>query len=183
MNKLTASLQRRPLKRLIHWQVVSTSLGEVLIAATEKGICRLAFAEDGEALRHHFPSAELRQWRAGDEPAFARLVKQVVRAVEMPGSGDEIPIDVEGTAFQLECWAALRRIPLGETRSYAELAADIGRPKAARAVGLANGANGVAVLIPCHRVIRADGSLGGYAYGEAIKRELLERERRACGAD
>ncbi|MEL7320190.1 MAG: methylated-DNA--[protein]-cysteine S-methyltransferase, partial [Pseudomonadota bacterium] len=87
-----------------------------------------------------------------------------------------IPLDVKGTAFQQQVWKALRDIPSGETRSYGELAAALGNPKASRAVGSANGANNIAVLIPCHRVVQADGSIGGYAYGPDIKRELLRRE-------
>ena len=166
-------------KRLIRWQIASTSFGDVLIAATDKGVCRIAFGENPDALARKFPEDELQEVQPGLGCAFSQLLAKVIAALETPGGGEAIPIDVAGTPFQQECWDALRRIPAGETRSYAELAAAIGKPKAARAVGLANGANGVAVLIPCHRVIRADGSLGGYAYGDAIKRELLERERRA----
>jgi AraC family transcriptional regulator of adaptative response/methylated-DNA-[protein]-cysteine methyltransferase len=88
----------------------------------------------------------------------------------------DLPLDVAGTGFQQAVWRELRRIPPGETRSYAEIAAAAGKPQAVRAAGSANGANCVAVLIPCHRVIRSDGSLGGYAYGLDIKRKLLERE-------
>ncbi len=98
-------------------------------------------------------------------------------AVEAPGEFGHIPLDVQGTAFQEAVWRELQRIPPGETRSYAQIAAAVGRPNAVRAAGSANGANNVAVLIPCHRVIRTDGSLGGYAYGLAIKQELLNRER------
>jgi AraC family transcriptional regulator of adaptative response/methylated-DNA-[protein]-cysteine methyltransferase len=101
----------------------------------------------------------------------------VVDAVESPGTGSDIPLDVRGTAFQERVWAELRKIPPGETRSYAEIAAAAGNPTAVRATGSANGANNVAVLIPCHRVVRSDGSLGGYAYGLDIMRELLARER------
>jgi AraC family transcriptional regulator of adaptative response/methylated-DNA-[protein]-cysteine methyltransferase len=101
----------------------------------------------------------------------------VVAAVEAPGSDPAIPLDVQGTAFQEAVWAALRQIPPGETRSYAQIAAAVGKPGAVRAAGSANGANQVAVLIPCHRVIRGDGSPGGYAYGLEIKQELLRRER------
>ena len=157
----------------IHWAVVTTTLGEMLVAATEKGICRLSFNEDETELRRRFPQAEL--VKGGAE--FARLLQRVVDAVERPGTGRDIPIDVQGTAFQQAVWKALRDIPPGETRSYAEIAAAVGKPKAVRAAGSANGANNVAVLIPCHRVIRTDGSLGGYAYGLAIKEELLKRER------
>src|SRR5690606_33537521 len=136
-------------------------------------VCRLAFGEGQEALRMRFPNAQLVE--GGSD--FEALAKRVVEAVERPGMGGaDIPLDVKGTAFQERIWQELRRIPPGETRSYAELAAAAGHRNAVRAAGSANGANSVAVLIPCHRVVRSDGSLGGYAYGEAIKRELLARE-------
>ena len=157
----------------IAFAVVDTSLGPILVAATDKGVCRLSFNEREADLRARFPNAEL---VAGDAE-FAALLARVVAAVEVPGSDPDIPLDVRGTAFQERIWQELRRIPAGETRSYAELAAAAGRPKAVRAAGSANGANNVAVLIPCHRVIRSDGSTGGYAYGPAIKQELLRRER------
>ena len=98
-------------------------------------------------------------------------------AIEHPANTPELPIDVRGTAFQEAVWKELRRIPLGETRSYADIAAAVGQPQAVRAVGTANGSNPVAVLVPCHRVIRSDGSLGGYAGGLERKRRLLEAER------
>lgn len=157
----------------IRWAVVPTSLGEMLVAATDKGVCRLSFGEGREALAERFPNAELVE--GGD--AFGNLLGQVVASVETPGSdASHIPLDVKGTAFQEAVWRELRRIPPGETRSYAEIAAAAGNPGAVRAAGSANGANNVAVLIPCHRVIRSDGSLGGYAYGLEIKRKLLEKE-------
>lgn len=160
--------------RVIHWRIVETSLGEMLVAATEKGVCCIAFAQDEKDLARRFPKAELVE--AGE--AFAALFEQVVEAVEHPASDNSaIPLDVRGTAFQQSVWQALREIPPGETRSYGELAAALGNPKASRAVGGANGANHIAVLIPCHRVIAADGGLGGYAYGTTIKAELLARER------
>jgi len=159
--------------RVVHWAVLPTSLGPMLVAATEKGVCCLAFGEGEAELRTRFPRAEL--LAAGED--FRALFADVVAAVEQPGPGSAaIPLDVKGTAFQQRVWEELRRIPSGETRSYGELAAALGNPKASRAVGGANGANNVAVLIPCHRVIAADGSLGGYAYGLAIKAELLRRE-------
>jgi len=151
---------------------VATSLGPMLVAATDKGVCRLSFAEDEADLRRSFPQADLQE--GGD--GFAALLQRVIAAVERPGSDPDIPLDVQGTAFQERIWAELRKIPPGETRSYAQLAAAAGRPRAVRAAGSANGANHVAVLIPCHRVVRSDGSVGGYAYGEDIKRELLTRE-------
>lgn len=157
----------------IHWAVVPTSLGDMLVAATAKGVCRLSFAEGRAALEKRFPAAMLVEGGA----EFSALLEQVVAAVEAPARGfDHIPIDVKGTAFQEAVWRELRRIPPGETRSYADIAAAVGNPGAVRAAGSANGANNVAVLIPCHRVVRSDGSLGGYAYGLDIKRELLKRE-------
>lgn len=159
--------------RVIHWSVIPTSLGAMLVAATEKGVCCLSFHEGEAELRARFPKAELVE---GGE-AFRDLFAQVVAAVEEPSSDNShIPLDVKGTAFQQRCWQALRQIPPGETRSYGEQAAMLGNPKASRAVGGANGANNIAVLIPCHRVVQADGSLGGYAYGPEIKAELLRRE-------
>lgn len=157
----------------IRWAVVPTSLGAMLVAGTDKGVCRLSFDEGREALADRFPNATLLE---GDA-RFAGLLAEVVAAVERPGASRAIPLDVQGTAFQEAVWRELQRIPAGETRTYAQIAAAIGKPGAVRAAGSANGANNVAVLIPCHRVIRTDGSIGGYAYGEAIKRELLRRER------
>ena len=145
----------------------------MLVAATAKGVCRLSFAEGRESLAGRFPKAELVEGGA----EFEALLVQVLASVEQPGDFAHIPLDVQGTAFQEAVWRELRRIPPGETRSYAQIAAAVGKPKAVRAAGSANGANNVAVLIPCHRVVRSDGSLGGYAYGLEIKRKLLEKER------
>jgi AraC family transcriptional regulator of adaptative response/methylated-DNA-[protein]-cysteine methyltransferase len=156
----------------IHWAVVDTSLGSMLVAATDKGVCRLSFGEGREALESRFPKAELVEGGA----LFEALLAQVIAAVETPGDFSHIPIDVKGTAFQEAVWRELRKIPNGETRTYAELAAAVGKPKAVRAAGSANGSNHVSVLIPCHRVIRTGGGLGGYAWGLDIKRKLLEKE-------
>lgn len=157
----------------IHWAVVPTTIGPMLVAATDKGVCRLSFDEDEAELRRRFPKADLVQGGA----EFEKLLAEVVASVESPGDFAHIPLDVKGTAFQEACWKALREIPPGETRSYADIAAAAGNPKAVRAAGSANARNNVAVLIPCHRVIRSDGDLGGYAYGLDIKRELLAREK------
>lgn len=162
---------------VIRWAVVSTSLGPMLVAATDKGVCRLSFNEGVEALAARFPKADLVQGGEG----FEALLAQVMAAVEIPGDHSHIPLDVKGTAFQEAVWQALRRIPNGETRSYAEIAAEVGKPGAVRAAGSANGANNVAVLIPCHRVVRSDGTLGGYAYGLEIKQRLLDKERQTRG--
>lgn len=161
----------------IRWALAETTLGPLLVAATDTGVCRVAFGEGTDDLAARFPCAELVEGGAD----FAGLAQQVVAAVEQPGNVHAIPLDVAGTAFQQRVWAMLRQIPPGETRSYGEMAAALGQPGASRAVGGANGANPVAVLVPCHRVVAADGSLGGYAWGEAIKRELLRRERGGAG--
>ena len=156
----------------IRWAIVATSLGPMLVAATAKGVCRLSFNESRHHLALRFPHAELVE--GGGE--FAKILGQVVAAVETPDQAVAIPLDVRGTAFQEAVWRELQRIPKGETRSYAQLAAAVGKPSAVRAAGSASGANPVAVLVPCHRVIRGDGSLGGYAYGLEIKERLLKRE-------
>jgi AraC family transcriptional regulator of adaptative response/methylated-DNA-[protein]-cysteine methyltransferase len=156
----------------IRWTVAETSLGPLLVAATSKGLCRVAFDEDGASLARRFPNAEI---MSGGE-ALATLAAAVVSAVEHPGRDIDLPLDVQGTAFQEAVWAALRAIPPGETRSYAQLAAAAGAPNAVRAAGTACGANALAVVIPCHRILRADGAVGGYAWGEDRKRALLTRE-------
>jgi AraC family transcriptional regulator, regulatory protein of adaptative response / methylated-DNA-[protein]-cysteine methyltransferase len=156
----------------IRWTVAETALGKMLLAATDKGICRLSFDEDETELRRRFPNAMI---QSGDA-AMAALVASAVAAVNDPAHMPTLPLDVAGTAFQQAVWQQLMAIPPGETRSYAQIAAAVGKPEAVRATGSANGANNVAVLIPCHRVIRSDGSLGGYAYGLERKLELLRRE-------
>ena len=156
----------------IRWTIFESPLGPMLLAATSKGICRLTFDESEAALRRLFPNASIEQ----DDGGLRDLVEGALAAIERPAAARELPIDVAGTAFQEAVWRELRKIPLGETRSYAEIAAAIGQPKAVRAVGTANGDNHVAVLIPCHRVIRSDGSLGGYAGGLDRKRKLLAAE-------
>lgn len=159
---------------VIHWDVAQASLGPMLVAASAKGVVRLSFGENPAVLADRFPNAELVQGGAD----FAKLLAEIARAAEAPGETDfdHIPVDVSGTPFQQSVWQALRRIPKGETRTYAQLAAEVGRPGAVRAAGSANGANHVSLLIPCHRVIRTDGSLGGYAWGLDIKAKLLQRE-------
>jgi AraC family transcriptional regulator of adaptative response/methylated-DNA-[protein]-cysteine methyltransferase len=156
----------------IRWTNFDSPIGPMLIAATSKGICRLTFDDSEESLRRLFPKANILK----DEGGLKDLVEGALTAIERPSMAHELPIDVAGTAFQEAVWRELRKIPLGETRSYAEIAAAIGQPKAVRAVGTANGDNHVAVLIPCHRVIRSDGTLGGYAGGLDRKRQLLAAE-------
>lgn len=160
----------------IRYSVTEGSLGPVLVAATERGLCMVEFGEP-EALerrvRDRFAHATM---RPGDA-AFAELVRQVVALVDEPGRSLDLPLDVRGTAFQQRVWKALRATRAGQQVSYSELAAAIGSPAAARAVAGACAANPVAVVIPCHRVVPKGGSVGGYRWGEARKRALLERER------
>jgi AraC family transcriptional regulator, regulatory protein of adaptative response / methylated-DNA-[protein]-cysteine methyltransferase len=161
---------------VIRWAVVETSLGKMLVAATDKGICRLSFDEDEAELRRRFPAAVIEEGGA----ALDALVKGAVEAVEHPNHMPSLPLDIAGTAFQQAVWKELQRIPAGETRTYAQIAAAVGSPNAVRAAGSANGANNVAILIPCHRVIRTDGTLGGYAYGLERKEKLLNAERNSA---
>jgi AraC family transcriptional regulator, regulatory protein of adaptative response / methylated-DNA-[protein]-cysteine methyltransferase len=156
----------------IRWTHFDSPLGQMLIAATSKGICRLTFDDDVASLRRLFPNATMVE----DSSGLRELVEGALAAIDQPLAARELPIDVAGTAFQEAVWRELRRIPPGETRSYAQIAAAIGQPSAVRAVGTANGDNHVAVLIPCHRVIRSDGTLGGYAGGLDRKRQLLTAE-------
>jgi AraC family transcriptional regulator of adaptative response/methylated-DNA-[protein]-cysteine methyltransferase len=156
----------------IRWTTFDSPIGPMFIAATAKGICRLTFDDSEESLRRLFPHATI----VKDDGGLKELVEGALAAIERPLAAPDLPIDVAGTAFQEAVWRELRKIPPGETRSYAEIAAAIGAPKAVRAVGSANGDNHVAVLIPCHRVIRSDGTLGGYAGGVDRKRKLLAAE-------
>ena len=156
----------------IRWATAETDLGTMLVAATDKGICRLSFDEDEAELRRRFPNAAI----APGGTAMAELVGRAVTAVNAPEKPHDLPLDVRGTAFQEAVWRELSRIPPGESLSYAALAARAGRPEAVRAAGTACGANNVAVLIPCHRARRGDGTPGGYAYGLDRKAKLLEKE-------
>ena len=156
----------------IRYVIADSALGPLLIAATAKGICRLTFGEDETALRRRFPNADVRP----DDGVIAPWVEAALAQIDRP-SDHQLPLDVRGTAFQEKVWAELRKIPLGETRSYAQIAAAVGVPGAVRAVGTANGANPVSVLVPCHRVIRSDGSLGGYGGGLPNKVKLLAAEK------
>ncbi|WP_375408389.1 bifunctional DNA-binding transcriptional regulator/O6-methylguanine-DNA methyltransferase Ada [uncultured Methylobacterium sp.] len=160
----------------IRFAVGACSLGAILVAATETGICAILLGDDPDALlrdlQDRFPKAEI----VGGDPDFEALVAQVVGLVEAPARPVALPLDIGGTAFQQRVWEALRRIPPGTTATYAQIAGAIGQPGAVRAVGLACGANALAVAIPCHRVVRSDGSLSGYRWGIARKRDLLDRE-------
>ena len=161
----------------LRFAVGECSLGAILVAASKKGVCAIFLGDDPNALaqqlQDRFPKAHL----IGGDKAFERRVAKVVGLVEAPQIGLDLPLDVRGTAFQQRVWKALREIPAGSTVSYADVARQIGHPKAFRAVAQACGANPLAVAIPCHRVLRNDGALSGYRWGVERKRALLERER------
>ena len=162
----------------IRFAIGECTLGSILVARSELGVCAILLGDDPDALardlQDRFPRATL----TGDDPEFEQLVAQVVGFVEAPAHGLDLPLDVQGTAFQQRVWQALREIPAGSTASYAEIASRIGSPKAVRAVAQACAANALAVAIPCHRVVRNDGGLSGYRWGVERKRALLEREAR-----
>ncbi|MBR0663914.1 methylated-DNA--[protein]-cysteine S-methyltransferase [Roseomonas hellenica] len=157
----------------------TASLGAVLVARSDAGICAILLGDEPEALvqelRERFADAEV----AGGDAATQDLLARVLRFIEAPHGGLDLPLDAGGTDFQRRVWQALRGIPAGETAGYAEIARRIGAPKAVRAVAQACGANPIAVAIPCHRVVRSDGALSGYRWGVARKRALLEKEAQA----
>lgn len=162
---------------------VSTSLGLLLIAATDRGLCCVQFG-DREAdlladLRREFPRAVLQPIADPPPPAFAAWIAALRRHIDEGRPHPDLPLDVRASAFQTRVWTFLRQIPPGETRSYADVAAAIGAPRATRAVARACATNPVALAIPCHRVIRAGGDLSGYRWGRERKRQLLARERDA----
>lgn len=154
----------------------TSTLGVVAVAATARGVCAIELGDTAAdvvaRLMSRFPKAAL---RAGG-PEFRQTVSDAIAAVERPERATRLPLDVQGTAFQEQVWRALRSIPPGRTTTYAELAGRLGRPSAARAVATAVAANPVAVLIPCHRVVRTGGGLGGYRWGIDRKRKILARE-------
>jgi len=160
----------------IRYTISQSSLGLVIIAGTTRGICAVRFGDSKsqliEDLRQTFPEAAVAQ---GNED-FDQWAKAVIEQIDHPAQPRNLPLDIQGTAFQQRVWQALREIPAGATQSYAQLAARIGSPNAVRAVGTACGANPVAVLVPCHRAVRSDGSLAGYRWGLDRKQQLLQKE-------
>ncbi|WP_394539756.1 methylated-DNA--[protein]-cysteine S-methyltransferase [Lysobacter enzymogenes] len=165
----------------IRWSVTRTALGLALVATTTRGICMIELGDDAAALEarlgEEFPRAALERVDAGRDEFLAPRVQAV--ADTLGGGAGEVPVDLIGTAFQKKVWDALMKIPPGQTRSYEEVARQIGSPRGARAVAQACANNKVAVVVPCHRVVRGDGSLGGYRWGLPLKETLLRRERAA----
>lgn len=173
-------MDKQDRREVVSYTIVTTELGPALVAATEKGVRAVAFGEPESIVRllaHDTPQCEF----VHDDSALADLAPLVAQAAagrEIPA----VPLDLRGTPFQREVWNALTTIPRGTTVTYAELAAAAGRPRAVRAAASACGDNRVAVLVPCHRVVRTDGSLGGYRWGVERKRALLASEARETGA-
>ena len=162
----------------IRWALVETVLGTALVATTERGICMVELGSDSQALEQRlgaeFPRAHVQRVDAGRDEFLAPRLQAVAR--RLAGSDGPVPLDLVGTAFQRKVWDALMKIPAGRTLGYAQLAGELGLPRGARAVAGACARNRVAVMVPCHRVVRGDGSLGGYRWGLPLKQQLLQRE-------
>ncbi|HZN35899.1 MAG TPA: bifunctional DNA-binding transcriptional regulator/O6-methylguanine-DNA methyltransferase Ada [Pirellulaceae bacterium] len=176
-----AAFRHQALGETIRLATAETSLGCVVVAATARGVCLVQLGADADELlrsaRRQFAQASV----ALGDAEFENWVRQVVSRIETPSEAGDLPLDIQGTAFQRRVWDALRAIPPGTTATYSQIAASIRRPKAVRAVGSACAANPVAVAVPCHRAVRADGGLGGYRWGLSRKRALLDRERESSG--
>ena len=160
----------------IRFAIGQCSLGAILVARSDRGVCAISMGDDPDTLardlQDRFPQANL----IGSDAQFERWVARAIGFVEAPQLGLDLPLDVRGTAFQQRVWQALRTIPVGTTATYSDMAHRIGAPRATRAVAQACAANELAVAIPCHRVVRGDGSLSGYRWGVERKRALLARE-------
>jgi AraC family transcriptional regulator of adaptative response/methylated-DNA-[protein]-cysteine methyltransferase len=167
----------------IRYTSVKTALGWALVAATARGICMTALGDDKAPLeaelRRRFPAALI--WPADDQ--LARWAERIVRFVTAPGEQPDLPLDIRGTAFQARVWRALQKVPPGKTATYTEIAAALGQPRAVRAVAAACAANKLALLVPCHRIVRRDGDLAGYRWGIERKQKLLAAEREATATD
>ena len=177
MGMTPSRYQKQGLGTSATFTIVGTSFGKLLVATTSVGICCVKLGDSAtaleQALHSEYRSAQLRR----DDAALAPVVEQIVRHVEQGTPLDALATDVKATAFTRAVWKALAAIPRGQTRTYSEIAASIGRPSAARAVARACATNQLALIIPCHRVVPASGGTGGYRWGAARKRKLLERER------
>ena len=171
-----SALRAGGIDAIIRFAVGVCSLGAILVAASDKGVCAVLLGDDADALlkdlQNRFPKSRL----VGGDKKFEKLAGRILAYVEDPAKKSSLPLDIRGTAFQHRVWQALRDIPAGSTVSYADVAKTIGRPESARAVAGACAANSIAVVVPCHRVVRSDGSLSGYRWGIDRKRELLKRE-------
>jgi AraC family transcriptional regulator of adaptative response/methylated-DNA-[protein]-cysteine methyltransferase len=162
---------------VIRFAIGESWLGPTLVAASDKGICAILLGDDPDKLIHELEDRFANARLIGGDPEFEKLVAIVIGFMEAPSKGLVLPLDIRGTAFQQRVWQALREIPHGSTASYADLAKRIGQPKSVRAVAQACGANGLAVAIPCHRIVRTDGGLSGYRWGVERKVKMLQREK------
>ncbi len=152
------------------------SLGAILVAKSEKGICAIFMGDNTEELTHHLQDRFPKTHLVGGDQKLEQVVATVIDFIAAPSVGCDLPLDIRGTSFQQRVWEVLRKIPLGSTATYTDISKQIGLPKAARAVAGACAANPLAVVIPCHRVIRSDGSLSGYRWGVERKEMLLKLE-------
>ena len=172
--------RQRGRHQIIRFALAECSLGSLLVASTEQGVCCVLLGDDPqmliEDLQQRFAAAEL----IGADGLYEQTVAQVVALIEQPRLGLALPLDIQGTAFQQRVWQALQKIPVGQTLSYSELARQMGVPQSTRAVASAIAANPIAVAVPCHRVLRNDGSISGYRWGVERKRALLLREAQQC---
>ena len=161
----------------IRYTTAKSSLGEVLVAATERGVSAVYLGDTApklvSELREEYPRAEI----AAEKGAFSNWVEEIVARMEGNAPRRELPLDLQATAFQRRVWQELQRIPRGATRTYSQIARAVGKPRAIRAVARACATNPVSIVVPCHRVVRADGNLAGYRWGLSRKEKLLERER------
>ncbi len=184
-----ASYRRGGAGVAVRYTTLDTPLGVLLVAATERGICAVSIGPEAEALvarlHHELPEARIERVDAGRDEWLTAVVARVHAGLgwSRDSAPATPPLDVRASAFQWRVWQALTRIPAGQTRSYAEIARAIGAPRAARAVARACASNRLALIVPCHRVIREDGSPGGYRWGPALKQELLARERAVVQSD
>ncbi len=164
------------MQTVIRHSISRSPIGSILVATTDKGLCAVILGDDRATLirelAERFPGTVI----AGADEACAKATRDVTDLVKSPQSAFSHPLHLQGTAFQKSVWQALRKIPTGKTATYLDIARKIGKPRAVRAVAQACGANHIAVVIPCHRVIRTDGSLSGYRWGVERKAKLLERE-------
>lgn len=167
--------------KIIHYALRMSALGYMLMAATDKGVCAVQFDDDKNhllsLLSEEFPNAKLILSSAQESPELDKWMEALDKHVSQGTPKPDVPLDIKGTVFQIKVWQCLLSIKEGDVKSYAEIAKQIDNPKAVRAVGSACAKNPVSVLIPCHRVLRGDGALGGYRWGIARKRALLDKEK------
>ena len=172
-----STYQKRGKGMMILFSVVPCPLGYLLVAVTERGVCKVSLGDNPDTLISNFEDEFARADRQRDDDSVGFWVGKIIAYLEGWQPQLDLPLDLRATAFQLKVWQTLQAIPVGETRSYSDIAVAVGNPKASRAVANACASNPVALVIPCHRIIRRDGSLGGYRWGLERKRALLEREK------